>query len=75
MPGDYDGAWETAGVDFRKLDPVFLTSYAAVKEKYLGDPFPASGLAEPGTLFRDFFQTGPDGIEKGMVLIGLGSLP
>ena len=78
MPGDYDGAWETAGVDVERLDPVFLNAangFAAVRAKYLGDLFPASGLAEPGVLFRDFFQTDRDGVEKGVVLLDLGSLP
>ena len=78
MPGDYDGAWETAGVDVERLDPVFLDAsngFAAVRAKYLGDLFPASGVAEPGVLFRDFFQTDRDGVEKGVVLVDLGSLP
>ena len=78
MPGDYDGAWETAGVDVERLDPVFLNAangFAAVRAKYLGDLFPASGVAEPGVLFRDFFQTDRDGVEKGVVLLDLGSLP
>ena len=78
MPGDYDGAWETDGVDIDRLDPVFLNSangFAAVRAKYLGDLFPASGVAEPGVPFRDFFQTDRDGVEKGVVLVNLGSLP
>lgn len=74
MPGDYDGTWETAGVDVDKLDPVFL-DVEAVKARYLGDLFPASGVAEPGVPFRDFFQTDRDGVEKGIVLIDLRSLP
>ena len=77
-PGDYDGAWETAGVDVELLDPVFLDAsngFAAVRAKYLGAFFPASGVAEPGVLFRDFFQIDRDGVEKGVVLVDLGSLP
>ena len=78
MPRDYDGAWETAGVDPDRLDPVFLDSadyFAAVKAKYLGDLFPASGVAEKEVAFRDFFKTDRDGVEKGIVLVELRSLP
>ena len=78
MPGDYDGVWETAGVDAQRLDPVFLDSangFAAVRAKYLGDLFPASGVATPDVVFRDFFRTDRDGVEKGVVLVDLRSLP
>ena len=74
MPGDYDGTWESAGVDVDRLDPVFLNA-RAVKAKYFGDLFPASGVAKPGVPFRDFFQTDRDGVEKGVVLVDLRSLP
>lgn len=78
LPGDYDGAWETAGVDPDRLDPVLLdfsNRRAAMKAKYLGDLFPASALAAPGVLYRDFFKTDRNGVEKGVVLIDLESLP
>ena len=78
LPGDYDGAWETAGVDPSKLDPTlldFTRGRAAMKAKYGGELFPASNSAAPGVAFRDFFRTDRDGIEKGVVLIDLGSLP
>lgn len=74
MPGDYDGTWETAGVDVDRLDPVFLDA-EAVRARYSGDLFPASGVAELGVLFRDFFQTDRDGVAKGVVLVDLRSLP
>ena len=48
---------------------------AAMKAKYGGELFPASSSAAPGVAFRDFFRTDRDGIEKGVVLIDLGSLP
>ena len=51
LPGDYDGAWEPAGVDPILLDPVLLdfkNRRAAMKAKYLGDLFPASFQAAPG---------------------------
>ena len=78
LPADYDGAWETAGVDPDRLDPVLLdfsNRRAAMKAKYLGDLFPASAFAAPGVLYRDFFRTDRNGVEKGVVLIDLGSLP
>ena len=78
LPGDYDGAWETAGVDPDRLDPVLLdfsNRRAAMKEKYLGDLFPASALAAPGVLYRDFFKRDRSGVEKGVVLIALEGLP
>ena len=78
LPGDYDGAWETAGVDPDRLDPVlldFADRRAAMKAKYLGDLFPASAAAAPGMLYRDFFKTDRNGVEKGVVLIDLRSLP
>lgn len=75
VPGDYDGAWETTGVDPDLLDPVLLDGGPAMKAKYLGDLYPASGLAAPGEVFRDFFRTDRDGVEKGIVLVDLGSLP
>ena len=78
LPGDYDAAWETAGVDPGRLDPVLLdfsNRRAAMKAKYLGDLFPASAVAAPEVLYRSFFRTDRNGVEKGVVLIDLGSLP
>ena len=77
LPRDYDAAWETAGVDPDRLDPVLLdfsSRRAAMKGKYLGDLFPASAFAAPGVLYRDFFRTDRNGVDKGVVLIDLGSL-
>ena len=78
LPNDYDGAWETVGVDPDRLDRVLLdfsNGRAAMKSKYLGDLFPASAFAAPGVLYRDFFRTDRNGLEKGVVLIDLGTLP
>ena len=78
LPADYDGAWETAGVDPSRLGPVLLDfsdRRAAMKAKYLGDLFPASAFAAPGMLYRDFFRTDRNGVEKGVVLIDLETLP
>ena len=78
LPGDYDAAWEPAGVDLDRLDPVLLdfrNRRQAMKAKYLGDLFPASALAAPGVLYRDFFTTDRNGVEKGVLRIDLGTLP
>ena len=78
LPGDYDAAWELAGVDPAQLDPVLLDMKhprAAMKAKYLGDLFPELTRAGQGASFRDFFMTDRNGVEKGVVLIDLGSLP
>ena len=60
------------------MDPVLLDfsqRRAAMKSKYLGDLFPASAYAASGVLYRDFFMTDRNGVEKGVVLIDLRSLP
>lgn len=46
-----------------------------MKSKYLGELFPASFLAAPGVLYRDFFMKDRNGVPKGVVNIDLGSLP
>ena len=78
LPNDYDGAWETQGVDPYKLDPVLLdfsNGRAAMKAKFGGELFPASALAAPGVLYRAFFLKDRSGVSKGVVEINLGSLP
>lgn len=78
LPEDYDGAWDTRGVDPALLDPVLLdfsNGRAAMKSKYLGELFPASAAAAPGVLYRDFFMKDRNGVPKGVVQIDLGSLP
>jgi hypothetical protein len=78
LPEDYDGAWDTHGVNPYLLDPVlmdFSNSRAAMKSKYLGELFPATAAAAPGLLYRDFFTKDRNGVLKGVVNIDLGSLP
>jgi hypothetical protein len=77
LPEDYDAAWEIDGVDPDLLDPVLLeysNKRAAMKAKYGGEFFPASGYADVGVLFRDFFQKDRNGTRKGVLLLNLGSL-
>ena len=78
IPGDYDAAWDPSGVDPGLLDPVLLDfsdRRAAMKAKYGGELFPETVRASSGTTFRDFFRTDREGLEKGVVLIDLNSLP
>ena len=75
-PGDYDGCWETTGVDLGRLDQVLLTfdqGSAAQKAKYQGEFFPAR-LTEGGSgaTFLEFFQTDREtGALKGIVVLDL----
>jgi hypothetical protein len=67
LPQDYDAAWEPAGVDPMRLDPVLLDfsrKRAAMKLKYGGEFFPATALAAAGVLYRDFFQKDKNGVPK-----------
>ena len=76
LPNDYDGAWDTYGVDPSLLDPVLLdfsNRRAAMKAKFGGELFPAD--ADAGVLFRDFFLTDRNGVPKGVVQIDLRSVP
>jgi len=78
LPEDYDGAWDAQGVDPYRLDPVlldFTNGRAAMKSKYLGELFPATAVAAPGVLYRDFFMKDRNGVPKGVVNIDLASLP
>lgn len=78
LPEDYDGAWDTQGVDPYRLDPVLLdfsNGRAAMKSKYLGELFPATASAAPGVFYRDFFMKDRNGVPKGVVNLDLGSLP
>ena len=80
-PGDYDGCWDTEGVDFDLLDeiaPALLTfdaGRATQKAKYRGELFLDDSQADKiGTLFREFFQMDRDRNRKGIVVIELKDL-
>ena len=78
-PGDFDACWEESGVDPDLLDPVLLTfdeGRAAQKDKYGGELFPATSMADgEGTSFVEFFQTDREtGARKGIVAIDLGGM-
>lgn len=79
-PGDFDGCWETAGVDPDRLDPVllqFANQRAAQKAKFFGELFPASLQADPvGQTYLQFLQTDKHtGKPKGIVQLDLKDLP
>lgn len=78
LPNDYDGAWETLGVDPGLLDPVLLdfsNGRVAMKAKYGGELFPASMSASPGVPYLDFFQQDRNGTPKGIVEIHTENFP
>jgi hypothetical protein len=73
VPGDFDLCWETAGVDLRKLDPVFFDlapPRAAQQARYRGDILPNVRESNSGMPFVDFFQNNKTtGKRKGIVSI------
>ncbi len=77
-PADWDACFDMNGVDSKKLDPVLLDmkdGRAAQKKKYLGEMFPAEGIAMLGEPYLSFFQHTREGKPKGIVSIDLGTLP
>lgn len=78
-PSDYDLAWSTEGLsndNISKIDPILLDIKqfkTEVKEKYLGDIFPAEiPEGNTGKRFRDFFQIDKNtGEDKGIIAISL----
>jgi hypothetical protein len=78
-PGDFDACWEAVGVDASLLDPIFLDlagPRTAQKERFGGELFPASFVADPKSraLFLDFFQRDRDGEWKGIIQTDLEGL-
>jgi len=73
VPPDYDGCWDPAGVDVKKLDPTLLdysNKRAAQKRKYRGEMFIATMSEASGKTFLDFFQTEKNtGAKKGILLV------
>jgi hypothetical protein len=79
VPGDYDGCWDSTGVDVTRIDRRPLTfdaGRATQKAAFRGELFIASSRATPqGTLFIDFFQRDRDGRPKGIIVLELETLP
>ena len=74
-PNDFDGCWDSTGVDPTKLDPVLLefkNGRAAQKAKFFGELFMANDFAAPGIIFLDLFQVDKySGKPKGLLVIPL----
>lgn len=75
-PGDWDAAFDPVGVIAALIDPILIKHddrRLAMRAKYLGDIFPWTATASPatGSLYREFFQTDRDGLQKGIVEINL----
>lgn len=71
-PGDFDVAWDSAGVDLGRLDPVFFEfaeHRKAQKQRFGGELLP--NVVEPvsGLVLADFFQYERDAGRKGIVVI------
>lgn len=80
VPGDFDGCWESTGVNLALLDPVLLTfdrGRFAQKIKYGGELFPATSIADQNMMltFVEFFQVDKEtGAAKGILAIDLERL-
>lgn len=74
-PGDFDACWAPTGIDYRKLDPVLLDfsfRRQKQKEKYHGEFFPSSALADGTRNFVEYFQIDRyTGNQKGLIRIRL----
>ena len=59
-PNDFDACWDTTGVDWDRIDPVFLTFDDLRREQkaqFLGEFFSADASADLyGTTYLEFFQ-------------------
>lgn len=72
-PGDYDVCWGVAGVNDKKIDPVFLdfdNGRANQKKKFLGEYFPSHFIADPKSrlTFLEYFQLDSNtGAAKGII--------
>lgn len=75
LPGDYDVCWDPIGVDVNILDRIFLdfsNGRKSQKEKYFGELFPSSFVADSVHTFLDFFGIDKEtGLKKGIIRIHL----
>jgi hypothetical protein len=73
IPADFDVCWDSTGVDPIRLDPVLLDfkdRRKRQKERFHGEFFPASWIADGKNFFFDFFQIDRHtGNAKGIVCI------
>jgi hypothetical protein len=78
-PGDFNGCWDTDGVDYRRLDPIlydFEIGRLAQKRKYGGEFFPTPFQAgTSGERILDFYQRDKETRRpKGILVVDLGAL-
>ena len=72
-PNDIDGVWETnEEIYLDLLDPVFLGSREAMKDKYGLDFFPDVIEVGSGLPFPVFFRTNRDNQPKGILVVQIG---
>ncbi len=74
-PNDYDGCWDTAGVEMDSLDPAlkdFRPGRTVQKIRFAGELFPTDMSGNQTML--EFFQSDRDDNPKGTVQINLGDL-
>lgn len=73
IPGDFDACWDPSGVEDTKLDPVLLDfseGRKRQKERFGGEFFPATCLADGVHFFTNFFQIDKyTGKAKGIIRI------
>ena len=81
IPKDFDGCWESAGVNLQELariEPALVTFDAnrtTQKLRFGGELFIAEFMADSkGRTYLNFFQEDRDGNAKGIILIDLRSL-
>jgi hypothetical protein len=72
-PSDFDGCWESAGVDPMQLDPVLLrfeNKRELQKLRFKGEMFIADDPGAPGLSFLELFQIEKfSGFAKGIIRI------
>jgi uncharacterized protein DUF6932 len=77
IPGDYDACWDPAGVDEKRLDPVFrdfTKKREAQKKRFLGEFFPSTMFNTSKQTFVELFQKEKfTGRPKGILMIVLSS--
>ncbi len=77
IPADFDVCWDSTGVDPAKLDPVLLDfndGRKKQKERFYGEFFPASSIADGRHFFFDFFQIDRHtGNAKGIVCVSFSN--
>jgi hypothetical protein len=81
IPKDFDGCWESVGVNLQELariEPSLVTFDAnrtTQKLRFGGELFIAEFMADSkGRTYLEFFQEDRDGNAKGIILIDLRSL-